>query len=413
MENRVERGTGLLTAAVGRQEKTMSLDKTFGLLLKNAYESSRRDSAELKPGKGAEGQEKGSLSKPGISEEQTGEKEILKDRFEQNADESTNKDYPEPLDMGMELIVQLIPAQNSPDMRSYSSEETNVQLPDYTSRIEADNVLAAGSSEETSSPIKMPYTEDAEAAPKPPVEADKKSSLPEDSIEEAEAAPIHRSEPSLKPAEPKHSKPQAEGMPSEAQTLGKPLVSKEAENRGAIYEEKPRLIEEGETAPERIYQTVSENPLRPMNETGTSDSESLKTTEADIQEDVTGLIAGRLQRGFSGEISIELEPKNLGQIILKLSFMGGNARVSLLIENPRTMELLSRGAGEMARIIEQQTGMVTSVLIEEQEMQQGFSDSRNGSENRQRAEDELKRQQQENRGGSTDDFLQQLRLGLV
>lgn len=115
---------------------------------------------------------------------------------------------------------------------------------------------------------------------------------------------------------------------------------------------------------------------------------------------------------MGGELLIQLEPRNLGQILLRVSYTGAQARVSLYTDDARTMELLSRNAQEMAQIITEKTGTVTAVLIPERQAEAEMQNSGNNSDNRDRAAEELERRIRE-RTQESGDFLQQLRLGLV
>ena len=116
----------------------------------------------------------------------------------------------------------------------------------------------------------------------------------------------------------------------------------------------------------------------------------------------------------NGEIKIELEPRNLGQITVKLNYSGGKANIVITAENPKTLHLLQSGAEDMGRILEQKTGEITKVLVQEEQQapsfqQQGQSTSENKEEAERRQREQQERAQQDNAEG----FLQRMRLGLA
>lgn len=140
--------------------------------------------------------------------------------------------------------------------------------------------------------------------------------------------------------------------------------------------------------------------------------DTLPTTAAALPASLSDRIASQLRNRLGGELLIQLEPRNLGQILLRVSYTGAQARVSLYTDDARTMELLSRNAQEMAQIITEKTGTVTAVLIPERQAEAEMQNSGNNSDNRDRAAEELERRIRE-RTQESGDFLQQLRLGLV
>lgn len=140
--------------------------------------------------------------------------------------------------------------------------------------------------------------------------------------------------------------------------------------------------------------------------------ETLPTTRTALPESLSGRIASQLRNGLRGELLIQLEPRNLGQILLRVSYTGMQARVSLYADDAGTMELLSRNAQEMAQIITEKTGTVTAVLIPERQAETEMQNSGNNTDNRDRAAEEMERRLRE-KTQESGDFLQQLRLGLV
>ena len=140
----------------------------------------------------------------------------------------------------------------------------------------------------------------------------------------------------------------------------------------------------------------------------------LVTKEESIPKDVATFLNEKMDL-HKGEIKIELEPRSLGQITVKVNFIGGKANVVILAENPKTLHLLQNGAGEMARILEEKTGEITKVIVhEENQGEQFFRDNdSNSKENKNEAERRLREAEEEKNKGNTEEFLHRMRLGLT
>lgn len=136
---------------------------------------------------------------------------------------------------------------------------------------------------------------------------------------------------------------------------------------------------------------------------------TVRTAPETFGADLGKAIAPKLS-GNSGTLSIELEPAALGKLTLKVMYEGDRATVSIMSSNPKTLELLSRSAGEIAQILEQKTGQQTVVYTPQQPEQNmdGRQGGQNGDDRRQD-----RNQEDDRRQGQPDSFAQQLRLGLV
>ena len=139
----------------------------------------------------------------------------------------------------------------------------------------------------------------------------------------------------------------------------------------------------------------------------------LHSSEAKLPEDVAEFLSNKTELQH-GEIKIELEPRNLGQITVKVNYSGGKANIVITAENPKTLHLLQTGAEDMGRILEQKTGELTKIVVQEEQHapsfhQQGQSNSENKEEAERRQREQQERAQQDNAEG----FLQRMRLGLA
>lgn len=135
-------------------------------------------------------------------------------------------------------------------------------------------------------------------------------------------------------------------------------------------------------------------------------AETVRTTPDTLPEDVGKALAARLP-GKDGTLTIELEPVSLGKLTIKVVYDEGKAAVSILSSNPKTLELLSRNASEIAGILEEKTGQETVIYTQQPEQQQAYDEGQNDGRRQERERQEEKKEQ------PSDSFAQQLRLGLV
>ncbi len=111
------------------------------------------------------------------------------------------------------------------------------------------------------------------------------------------------------------------------------------------------------------------------------------------------------------DFEIQLEPQNIGKLIIKTTYEAGKAIVSIICTDPETMQIMAKSAGDLAAIIENRSGQYTQVIVENpaEDYLQNF-----GEQNKQNNDNA----QNQNQGEKDNDehavdFLQQLRLGLA
>ena len=188
-------------------------------------------------------------------------------------------------------------------------------------------------------------------------------------------------------------------------------LSQRTEEKKPETEEKPGTVEE-HIGQQLSLQGSQEKIAEPLT-AKVQEEAVLQTGEAELPEDVATFLSEKTSLQ-NGEIKIELEPRNLGQITVKLNYSGGKANIVITAENPKTLHLLQSGAEDMGRILEQKTGEITKILVQEEQQapsfqQQGQSTSENKEEAERRQREQQERAQQDNAEG----FLQRMRLGLV
>ncbi len=126
-------------------------------------------------------------------------------------------------------------------------------------------------------------------------------------------------------------------------------------------------------------------------------------------------VADQLAKGIenavrSGEskVELELEPHNLGRVKIEMVLQeDGTMRVLLHAEKPQTQLLLQRDAGDLQALLGRTTQQQVEVEAPHQQEQPFNYDGQNGHEQQQQ------QQPRRNREENAEDFLHQLRLGLV
>ena len=108
--------------------------------------------------------------------------------------------------------------------------------------------------------------------------------------------------------------------------------------------------------------------------------------------EMTQKLADKMLTKFSqnqNEFEIQLTPKELGKITIKLMMENGQAHISMFAENAKTMNLLAEKARELGAIIQQHTGNQTNVEVVDQKTME------NQNQNKEQKGDGFARQQQE------------------
>ena len=145
-------------------------------------------------------------------------------------------------------------------------------------------------------------------------------------------------------------------------------------------------------------------------DTGRMENLPLKTTPEHLPQDLGKTLAARLPEA-GRTLTVELEPASLGKLTIRMTYEAGRAAVSILATNPRTLELLSEKAAEIASILEEKTGQETVILTQQPQEQEEYQENKHGG-NAQKDQEQGEQGKDEQHSRS-DSFAQQLRLGLV
>lgn len=136
-----------------------------------------------------------------------------------------------------------------------------------------------------------------------------------------------------------------------------------------------------------------------------ADNIRMRTSEMSLGKDTAEAIASRMPLE-NGELNLELEPASLGKLTIKVAFEGGRAAVTVMSSNPKTLEVLSQNAGQMAQILEERTGQQTVVYTPQ-------STDAGTHPDQERSGYQEHRQERQEQKKESESFAQQLRLGLV
>lgn len=207
-----------------------------------------------------------------------------------------------------------------------------------------------------------------------------------------------------------------------------------------LAEELPQTVEAPEAAQETEGRTVEikvETGRAEAQDTETSDTEETPElqgaeTEAPVFEDVKAVpvkvgeapkaakaedpmenqIAPRLTEALrNGETRVELQltPENLGKVTVEMTWSkDGGLVVQLHAENRETQNLLSKNTAGLEQLLGRETQQEVRVEVPRQEESQRQDLYEQQQEQHRRHQQEQRRKQE-----SGEDFLQQLRLGLI
>lgn len=135
----------------------------------------------------------------------------------------------------------------------------------------------------------------------------------------------------------------------------------------------------------------------------------IDTNQADMAKQLADKIMYKLSDGKQ-EFDLELNPKNLGKVNVKMIFQNGSAELILSTSNSKAHQLLSMQADALRGILESSTGMDSTISLKQAETSDGQFDRDNfqGESNGQQSQ-----KQQQNERNEDISFMDRLRLGLT
>lgn len=163
-------------------------------------------------------------------------------------------------------------------------------------------------------------------------------------------------------------------------------------------------LEQGAETP--VFQDVREVPVKVGEAPAAERTQEAKPVETQIGEKLTEALENGETR-----VEIQLTPENLGKVTIEVTqHQNGTIQVTLHAENSQTRGLLERDLSGLQSALARNSQQEVRVEVQRQEERQNDYDGQQGHE-------QQDPRQQKNRGRhdreSTEDFLHQLRLGLV
>lgn len=197
--------------------------------------------------------------------------------------------------------------------------------------------------------------------------------------------------------------------------------AKKTADREEIHKEEPDFAEvKTQAAAEHsdlshVHASGNEGKATIQTEVEVTGSGDIKPEYANMLKDI---IARQLANGRQ-EIEISLTPRNLGELLVKVAYEAGEATVSIICTNAKTMEAMSSRASELGKVLETTLGDKMEVVVENKEQPGShlYEDGKNDSgaqaqkEELEKREAEMRRRLEKEAGSV--DFLHQLRLGLA
>ena len=160
-------------------------------------------------------------------------------------------------------------------------------------------------------------------------------------------------------------------------------------------------------APQPVFRDVKAVPVK----VGEVDR-APETQEPDVARQVDDGVAQAMAKGES-LVRIQLNPENLGSVTVEITRSAeGIIRVALNAHSGETRNLLERHAGELQGLLSSRTQQNVEVNVQrQQESQQNQNHNYDGHNGHAQDGEHRQRRQQEQSGSQ--DFIQQLRLGLI
>jgi flagellar hook-length control protein FliK len=130
--------------------------------------------------------------------------------------------------------------------------------------------------------------------------------------------------------------------------------------------------------------------------------QNLEELNAKLSEKITSQIeTGRKN------LEVQLEPHNLGKILIKVAYEKDQVSVSVVCTESKTLKMLSQSAGELGSILENNLERPIHVIVDKQ--QADYLNNNQEHQGNGREQQEHRQNQSDDFG---DDFIQKLRLGI-
>ena len=225
--------------------------------------------------------------------------------------------------------------------------------------------------------------------------------------EAAEIVPEEGAEETVEQLPQEQAKP-VEAQPQTAEDTGMELEVKvtTGETSGAGQETDDQDTPEEGMAEAPVFRDVREIPVK-VGEAPVME----ETLETPVEDQIGPKLAEALDAGDT-RVEIQLAPESLGKVTVEVTLReDGTLHVALHAENSQTRGLLERSADNLMAMLGRDARQEVQVEVprqQESQQQNFYDDGRQGRGHREHGQQERRREQR-----SGEDFLHQLRLGLV
>ncbi len=195
-----------------------------------------------------------------------------------------------------------------------------------------------------------------------------------------------------------------EGLEHDFTTKETKVEKSDVKKQGSFESEDVEIKVEAE---ESIFGKLETIPVKVSETTNTEKSSEAKNVETQVVEKVVKTIS-------SGESKVELQlnPEHLGKISIEVTQKeDGSLSIALTAEHSSTKNLLERIMPEMQQMLRSNTQQNVQIQVYEQEHHQEMYDEQH--HNNQQGHNQENEHHQRNNQKHNEDFLNQLRLGLV
>ncbi|GEM_PF-2277814 len=129
----------------------------------------------------------------------------------------------------------------------------------------------------------------------------------------------------------------------------------------------------------------------------------------EMEDRLSKQILSQIKTG-KDSMELQLEPHNLGKILLKVSYENNQVHVSIVCSESKTLKLISQSAAEIGNILEANVERPFQVVVDKSEVD--YLNNRNQDQQGSGQEQQHQQQNQKQSDDGGDDFAQKLRLGM-
>lgn len=192
---------------------------------------------------------------------------------------------------------------------------------------------------------------------------------------------------------------ETEGRTAEAEADAKEALPQEVESVKTEDAKEPQDAQ----AEAPVFEEVKAVPVK------VGEAPKSEKAQQPVEEQIVPKVREAVQNGET-HVEIQLTPENLGKITVEMTLdKDGALVVQLHAENRETQNLLSKNTAGLAALLGRDSQQEVQVEVPRQEESQRQDLYEQQQEQHQRRQQEQRRKQE----SSSEDFLQQLRLGLV